>query len=115
MGLEKNRSCTKNLLEFLEAATAVVDSGKGYDVIYLDFAKAFDKVPRRRLLKKVRAHWIQAGLRIRIRIQSDPDLFGRIRIWKIFTGSGSYRYFGYVKLYKQGKNILKIEVSHIFR
>jgi len=27
----------------------------------------------------------------------DPDLFGRIR--KIFTGSGYYRYFGYVKLY----------------
>ena len=33
---------------------------------------------------------------------ADPDLFGRIRI--IFAGSGSYRYFGYVKLYKQGKN-----------
>ena len=35
---------------------------------------------------------------------ADPDLFGRIR--KIFTGSGSYRYSGYVpKLYEQGKNI----------
>jgi len=54
---------------------------------------------------------IQAGFRIR----SDSDLFGRIR--KIFTGSvsGSYRYFGYVKLYKKGKNILKIELLHIFR
>ena len=68
-----------------------------------------------------------AGLRIRIRIRirSYPDLFGRIRIRsrirKIFTGSGSvsgsgsYRYFSNVKLYKQGQNILKIEVSHIFR
>ena len=43
----------------------------------------------------------------------NPDLFGWIRI--IFTrfgsvsGSGSYRYFGNVKLNKQGKNILKIE------
>jgi len=44
---------------------------------------------------------------------ADPDLFGRIR--KIFNGSGSYRYFGNVKLYKQRKNILKIEVLHIFR
>ena len=47
----------------------------------------------------------------------DPDLFGRIG--KIFTGSlsgsGSYRYFDNVKLYKQGSNILKIEVLHIFR
>ena len=31
------------------------------------------------------------------------------------SGSGSYRYFDYVKLYKQGKNIFKIEVLHIFR
>jgi len=47
----------------------------------------------------------------------DPDLFGmiRIQVWKIFTGSGSNRYFGNVKFYKQGKNILKIEVLHIFR
>ena len=44
--------------------------------------------------------------------EPDPDLLGRIR--KIFTGSGSYRYFGNVKLYKQGKNILKIELLHIF-
>ena len=49
----------------------------------------------------------------------DPDLFGRIRIRKIFAGSGSisgsYRYLGNVKFYKQGKNIFKIEVLHIFR
>ena len=46
---------------------------------------------------------------------ADPDLFGQIRSRKIFTGSGSYRYFGNVKLFKQGKNILKIELLHIFR
>ena len=45
----------------------------------------------------------------------DPDLFARIQIRKILTGSVSYRYFGNVKLYKQGKNMLKIEVIHIFR
>ena len=39
---------------------------------------------------------------------ANPDLFGP-------TVSGSYRYSGNVKLYKQGKNILKIEVLHIFR
>ena len=46
---------------------------------------------------------------------ADPELFGRSRIRKIFTGSGSYRYFGYVKLYKQGKNVFKIELLHIFK
>ena len=45
----------------------------------------------------------------------DPDLFGRIRSRKIFTGSGSYRYFGNVNFYKLRKNIIKIEVLHIFR
>ena len=44
-GFLKDRSCVTNLLEILEKATTVVDSGKGFDVVYLDFAKAFDKVP----------------------------------------------------------------------
>jgi len=69
-GFMKNRSCATNLLEFLEKASTVVDSGKGFDIIYLDFAKAFDKVPRTRLLRKVKAHgirgpilaWIEAWL-----------------------------------------------------
>jgi hypothetical protein len=58
-GFMQDRSCTTNLLEFLEEATRVVDSGEGFDVVYLDFAKAFDKVPKERLMKKVRAHGIR--------------------------------------------------------
>ena len=54
----KNRSCTTNLLEFLEHVTAAMDSGKNMHVVYLDFAKAFDKVPTERLQKKVLAHGI---------------------------------------------------------
>ncbi len=37
----------------------MIDSGKPIDVIFLDFAKAFDKVPRERLLEKLRAHRIR--------------------------------------------------------
>lgn len=55
----KGKSCASNLLEFLEKATTVVDGGEGFDIIYLDFAKAFDKVPRERLLRKARAHGIR--------------------------------------------------------
>jgi hypothetical protein len=58
-GFMKDRSCVSNLLEFLEKATTVVDEGEGFDVIYLDFAKAFDKVPKERLLRKVRAHGVR--------------------------------------------------------
>jgi len=37
--------------------TDAVDSGnKPVDVIYLDFQKAFDKVPHARLLHKLQAH-----------------------------------------------------------
>jgi len=52
-GFVNNRSCTTNLLEYLEDVTAKIDEGKSLDVIYLDFAKAFDKVPTARLLRKL--------------------------------------------------------------
>ena len=58
-GFMKNRSCTTNLLEFLEEVTAKADSGKSIDIIYLDFVKAFDKVPTQRLLKKLKAHGVE--------------------------------------------------------
>jgi ribonuclease P/MRP protein subunit RPP40 len=61
-GFVKGRSCATTLLEFLEQATAAVDRGEAFDIIYLDFAKAFDKVPHRRLIKKMRAHGISGQL-----------------------------------------------------
>ena len=32
------------------------------DIIYLDFAKVFDKVPQKRLLNKMRATWIEDNI-----------------------------------------------------
>jgi hypothetical protein len=57
-GFMSNKSCTTNLLEFLEKLTSEQDAGHAVDVIYLDFAKAFDKVPHRRLIAKFKAHGI---------------------------------------------------------
>ena len=34
-----------------------MNNGKDVDVIYLDFCKAFDKIPHRRLLKKLEKIW----------------------------------------------------------
>jgi hypothetical protein len=69
-GFTQKRSCLTNLLEFMEIITQYVDDGHPVDVIYLDFQKAFDKVPHARLIKKVKAHgingkiltWIEAWL-----------------------------------------------------
>ena len=44
-----------NLLQFIEIVTDYVDQGYPVDVIFLDFQKAFDKVPHGRLLLKVKA------------------------------------------------------------
>ena len=57
-GFRKVRSCLTNLLEYLETVTKFLDEGVPVDVIYLEFAKAFDKVPHARLLKKLEAHGI---------------------------------------------------------
>ena len=55
-GFLKARSCLTNLLCFLEEITKWVDDGSPVDVVYLDFQKAFDKVPHQRLLLKLKAH-----------------------------------------------------------
>ena len=55
-GFMPGKSCTTNLLEFMDKVTKVIDTGKPFDVIFLDFAQAFDKVSRERLLEKLHAH-----------------------------------------------------------
>jgi len=42
-----NKSCLTNLLIFMEEVTNYLDSGFPVDIIYLDFQKAFDKVPQK--------------------------------------------------------------------
>ena len=61
-GFMRGRSCTTNLVEFMNKLTEAMDNSTPVDVVYLDFAKAFDKVPTRRLLKKLHAHGIRGGL-----------------------------------------------------
>jgi hypothetical protein len=38
-----------------------VDKGTAVDIFNMDFAKAFNKVPRRRLIEKLRAKGIEEG------------------------------------------------------
>ena len=89
-GFRKGRSCLTNLLVFLDKVTGYIDEGYKVDVIYLDFAKAFDRVPHRRLLDKLKGHgidgkvfnWIESWLtnrRQRVCIQ------GKFSTWSPVT------------------------------
>ena len=66
-GFRKGRSCLTNLLTFMDKVTGnldsgVVCSGVPVDTVFLDFAKAFDKVPHRRLALKLESHGISGKL-----------------------------------------------------
>jgi hypothetical protein len=58
-GFLSGRSCTTQLLDTLEHWTKMLDEGLAIDVVYLDFAKAFDSVPHRRLLAKLDSYGIR--------------------------------------------------------
>ena len=62
-GFLKEKSCLTNLLCFLEEITKWVDDGSPVNVIYLDFQKAFDKIPHQRLIRKLKSHGMGNSLR----------------------------------------------------
>ena len=61
-GFTHGKSCLTNQLETFEDITKSVDEGVGMDMIYLDYSKAFDSVPHRRLLQKQTGYGIRGRL-----------------------------------------------------
>ena len=53
-GFRKGYSCTTNLLTFLENVTEEINNNHSVDTIYLDLAKAFDKVPHQHFISKLK-------------------------------------------------------------
>jgi len=51
----------------MEDREEILDSGNSIDVLYLDFKKAFDSVPHKRLLRKLFAYGIRSKLLTQIR------------------------------------------------
>ena len=86
-GFLKARSCLTNLLCFFEEITKWADEGSPVDVIYLDFQKAFDKVPHQRLILKLKSHgmgnsiinWIEQWLKDR---RQRVVVDGEVSSWK---------------------------------
>ncbi len=72
-GFRARRSCESQLIVTCHAIAKAIASGKQVDIILLDFSKAFDKVPHRRLIHKLKyygvrgqtAEWIQSFLQNR--------------------------------------------------
>ena len=61
-GFISGRSCITQLLEYIEDLTEAIDNGEDVDMIYLDFCKAFDKVPHRRLVYKLEQYGIKGDI-----------------------------------------------------
>ena len=52
-GFRSGRSCLSNLLDCMCHANGMIDEDGEVNLIYLDFTKAFDIVPHKRLLSKL--------------------------------------------------------------
>ena len=61
-GFRSGRSCVSQLLEVIEDFTKFIDNEIPFDVIYLDFKKAFDTVPHRRLIEKMKGYGIEGQI-----------------------------------------------------
>ena len=61
-GFRKNHTTVTNLLEFVDYLTNALNKNSICHVIYLDFVKAFDKVPHSLLLLKLQAYGITGSL-----------------------------------------------------
>ena len=61
-GFRKGRSCLSELLAHYEDIMLNANAGEGTDTIYLDFAKAFDKVDHKILLSKLKKVGIRGKL-----------------------------------------------------
>ena len=60
-GFVTGKSCTTNLLETLDDWTQEIENDNSVDAIYMDFKKAFDTVPHKRLLLKLDAIGIKGN------------------------------------------------------
>ena len=61
-GFRSGRSCLSQLLNHFDKITSELEKGNGVDVIYLDFAKAFDKLDHKVTLNKLAALGVQGRI-----------------------------------------------------
>ncbi|KAK3100218.1 hypothetical protein FSP39_016457 [Pinctada imbricata] len=62
-GFIGGRSTSLQLLRVLDEWTEAIDAGKDVDCVYMDYQKAFDTVPHKRLVRKLEAYGIGKEMR----------------------------------------------------
>ena len=103
-GFIKARSCTTQLLAVLDDWTDVIEHGENVDAIYLDYAKAFDTVPHKRLLAKLSGYgiggkllkWIAAfleGRRQRVIVNGSKSVWRENLDWSLDKLSAQLRIY----------------------
>ena len=81
-GFRAKRSCQTNLIEFMNETTKWIDEGASFDILYLDFSKAFDVFCHKRLMLKLEAmgiagkvkEWLRdwlSGRRQRVKVEDE--------------------------------------------
>ena len=61
-GFRTGSSCTSQLIHIFHSWASALDSGKLTDVVFLDFAKAFDSVSHKHLLAKLQLFGIKGNI-----------------------------------------------------
>ena len=69
-GFRHNHSCQTQLIDFIDEIQKIMNARQQTDLLFIDFSKAFDTVPHRRLLNKLQfysvqgpvLHWISSWL-----------------------------------------------------
>ena len=86
-GFKESASCVTQLLECLNDWTKMYDRKSSTDIVYLDFAKAFDSVPHKRLILRLKL----AGISGRVLRWIEGFLSGRRQRVVLRNGSSHWR------------------------
>ena len=118
-GFIEKRSTTLQLLHVLEEWTDIMERGNEVEAIYMDFQKAFDTVPHKRLMSKLKSYgfggkivkWIENFLSNR----SHKVVINRVESASAFVTAEFHRgvyWVQYCSLYTSTISQIKSKVKH---